>query len=114
MDAIFGGIGLVSGVVLGGAFVGGSLVLSSLLLFLPGMLWGHPISFLNVSVMVGTETVVAADTAAWSHRTLLCGDVVWALHDASRVMRVVGALAVRVLPIWMILLLLEDVMFLSV
>lgn len=114
MDVIFGAIGLLSGVVLGAAFVGGSLVLSSLLLFVPGMLWAHPISFLNVSVMVGTETVIAAGTAAWTHRPLIRGEVVWPLMLPAAVMGVAGAMAVRTLPVWVILLLLELVIVLSV
>lgn len=114
MDVIFGAIGLLSGVVLGAAFVGGSLVLSSLLLFVPGMLWAHPISFLNVSVMVGTETVIAAGTAAWTHRPLIRGEVVWPLMLPAAVMGVAGAMAVRTLPVWVILVLLELVIVLSV
>ena len=114
MDATFLAMGLSSGIVLGGAFVGGSLVLSSFLLFLPGLLWHRPLSFLDVSAIVGAETVIAAGTAAATYRDVVRVEIAGPLLVPAAVMAAVGAVAAPHLPRSVIFSLLFLVVCLSI
>jgi uncharacterized membrane protein YfcA len=114
MELLYGAIGLFSGVVLGGAFVGGSLVLMSLLLFLPGMLAGHPLPFLDVSAMVGLQTALAAGTAALAYRDVVQLEILGPLLVPAVFLSVAGALLSPVLPLGVILALLGSVVAFTV
>lgn len=107
-------IGFVSGTIIGSAFVGGGIILSTLLLFVPGAFWGHPMSLLDVSVIVGTQNVISALTASHSYRDVIQARVTIPLLLPGAIMSVVGALAMHALPPVAILALLDAVVVVSI
>ncbi len=113
MMAIYLAMGIFSGVVVGGAFVGGSLLLTSLLLFVPGLLGQPPLSFLTISEIVGAQTVVAAGVGMWGHRDAIVGAVLRRLLLPAALLSAAGALLAPRLPRPVILLVLEAVIIVS-
>ena len=113
MTAVYLGMGLLSGVVVGGAFVGGSLLLTSLLWFGPIALGQPPLPFLSISVLVGAQTVVAAFIGMEGHRDAISWPIVRRIAGPAALLSAAGALAAPHLPRVAILMVLEAVILLS-
>ncbi len=113
MIGVYLAMGLLSGVVVGGAFVGGSLLLTSLLLFVPSLLGQPALTFLTVSEIVGAQTVVAAAIGMWGHRDVVVPGVLRRLLLPAALLSAAGAFLAPHLPRPLILLLLEAVIVVS-
>lgn len=113
MIGIYLAMGLFSGVVVGGAFVGGSLLLTSLLLFVPSLMGQPSLTFLTVSEIVGAQTVVAAGIGMWGHRDVIVPGVLRRLLLPAALLSAAGALLAPHLPRPIILLVLEAVIIVS-
>lgn len=113
MIGVYLAMGLFSGVVVGGAFVGGSLLLTSLLLFVPSLLGQPALTFLTVSEIVGAQTVVAAGIGIWGHRDVVVPGVLRRLLLPAALLSAAGAFLAPHLPRPIILLVLEAVIIVS-
>ncbi|MDA8199088.1 MAG: TSUP family transporter [Thermaerobacter sp.] len=113
MIGVYLAMGLLSGVVVGGAFVGGSLLLTSLLLFVPSLLGQPSLTFLTISEIVGAQTVVAAAIGMWGHRDVIVPGVLRRLLLPAALLSAAGAFLAPLLPRPLILLVLEAVIVVS-
>ena len=113
MIGVYLAMGLFSGVIVGGAFVGGSLLLTSLLLFVPGLMGHPPLPFLTISEIVGAQTVVAAGIGTWGHRDVIVPGVLRRLLLPAGLLSAAGAFLAPHLPRPLILVLLEAVIVVS-